>query len=298
MAYDVVVIGAGPGGYVCAIKAAQLGLKTALVEKRATLGGTCVNVGCIPSKALLYATEMFAEAGHAFPDLGIEVGTPKFDLKKMLAHKDKTVELNTAGLNFLMKKNKIDVLSGHRQDSWRRQGCGHRRGRQGDGGRGEKHRHRHRAPRSPAFPGVEGRVRREGGAFLHRRAFACKGSRPSGRRRRRRHRAGARLGLGAARRQGDGGRVPRHHPRRHGRRGGEAVPAHAGQAGHGIPARRQGDRGEQGRQGRCDNLRAGEGRRGGDDFGRRGAGGDRPQAVHRGARPGARPASRWTSAGG
>ncbi|MCT7376605.1 dihydrolipoyl dehydrogenase [Chelativorans salis] len=110
--YDVVVIGTGPGGYVCAIKAAQLGLKTAVVEKRPNHGGTCVNVGCIPSKALLHATEMFAEAGHSFADLGIDVGKPKFDLKKMLAHKDRTVEQNVKGLDFLMKKNKIDVFRG------------------------------------------------------------------------------------------------------------------------------------------------------------------------------------------
>ncbi|WP_166016171.1 MULTISPECIES: dihydrolipoyl dehydrogenase [Chelativorans] len=110
--YDVVVIGTGPGGYVCAIKAAQLGLKTAVVEKRTNHGGTCVNVGCIPSKALLHATEMFAEAGHSFADLGIDVGTPKLDLKKMLAHKEKTVDQNVKGLDFLFKKNKIDVFRG------------------------------------------------------------------------------------------------------------------------------------------------------------------------------------------
>ena len=91
MAYDVVVIGTGPGGYVCAIKAAQLGLKTAVVEKRATFGGTCLNIGCIPSKALLHASEMFAEAGHGFEALGVEVGKPKLNLKTMLAHKDATV---------------------------------------------------------------------------------------------------------------------------------------------------------------------------------------------------------------
>ncbi|MBU2145048.1 MAG: FAD-dependent oxidoreductase, partial [Alphaproteobacteria bacterium] len=112
MAYDVVIIGSGPGGYVCAIKAAQLGLKTALVEKWPTLGGTCVNIGCIPSKALLYATEMFAEAGHSFEALGIDVGKPKFNLKQMMAHKDQVVGQNTKGLDFLMKKNKIDVLRG------------------------------------------------------------------------------------------------------------------------------------------------------------------------------------------
>ncbi|MCR4266572.1 dihydrolipoyl dehydrogenase [Nitratireductor sp. ZSWI3] len=112
MSYDLVVIGTGPGGYVCAIKAAQLGLKTAVVEKLPTHGGTCVNVGCIPSKALLHASEMFAEAEHALPDLGVEVGKPKLNLKKMLEHKVKTVEQNTKGLDFLMKKNKIDVYRG------------------------------------------------------------------------------------------------------------------------------------------------------------------------------------------
>jgi dihydrolipoamide dehydrogenase len=112
MSYDVVIIGSGPGGYVCAIKAAQLGLKVALVEKWPTLGGTCVNIGCIPSKALLYATEMFAEAGHSFDALGIEISKPKFNMKKMMGHKDQVVGQNTKGLDFLMKKNKIDVLRG------------------------------------------------------------------------------------------------------------------------------------------------------------------------------------------
>jgi dihydrolipoamide dehydrogenase len=112
MAYDVVVIGTGPGGYVCAIKAAQLGLKTAVVEKRPTHGGTCVNVGCIPSKAMLHASEAFAQAGHSFAALGVEVGEPRLNLKQMLAHKDSTVEQNVKGLDFLMKKNKIDVFRG------------------------------------------------------------------------------------------------------------------------------------------------------------------------------------------
>ncbi|MEL7230219.1 MAG: FAD-dependent oxidoreductase, partial [Pseudomonadota bacterium] len=110
--YDVVVIGSGPGGYVCAIKAAQLGLKTAIVEKWSTLGGTCLNVGCIPSKALLHASEMYHEATHGFETLGIDVGTPKLDLAKMMAHKDDTVKANVDGVSFLMNKNKIDVHHG------------------------------------------------------------------------------------------------------------------------------------------------------------------------------------------
>ncbi|WP_296739221.1 dihydrolipoyl dehydrogenase [Mesorhizobium sp.] len=112
MAYDVVIIGSGPGGYVCAIKAAQLGLKTAVIEKNPTFGGTCLNIGCIPSKALLYASEMFAEAGHAFDTLGVEVGAPKLNLKKMMAHKDATVASNVNGVAFLFKKNKIDSFRG------------------------------------------------------------------------------------------------------------------------------------------------------------------------------------------
>ncbi|WP_420960650.1 dihydrolipoyl dehydrogenase [Brucella sp. IR073] len=111
MSYDVVVIGTGPGGYVAAIKAAQLGLKVAVVEKRKTFGGTCLNIGCIPSKALLHASEVFAEAGHSFDALGVEV-SPKLNLAKMLAHKDATVKANVNGVEFLFKKNKIDTFIG------------------------------------------------------------------------------------------------------------------------------------------------------------------------------------------
>jgi dihydrolipoamide dehydrogenase len=112
MSHDVVIIGSGPGGYVCAIKAAQLGLKTAIVEKRATLGGTCLNIGCIPSKALLHASEMFEEAGHGLAALGIVTSAPKLDLKTMMAHKDSVVKANVDGVAFLMKKNKVDVFHG------------------------------------------------------------------------------------------------------------------------------------------------------------------------------------------
>ena len=112
MSYDLVVIGTGPGGYVCAIRAAQLGLKVAVVEKRASFGGTCLNIGCIPSKALLYASHMFEEAHHNFAKLGIVVDPPKLDHKAFLAFKDQAVEGNTKGVAFLMKKNKIDTYHG------------------------------------------------------------------------------------------------------------------------------------------------------------------------------------------
>jgi dihydrolipoamide dehydrogenase len=109
--YDVVVIGGGPGGYNAAIRAGQLGLKAACVEKRATLGGTCLNVGCIPSKALLHASEMFELAGKDFAELGIEV-TPKLNLKAMMAQKDVSVGQLTKGIEFLFKKNKVDWIKG------------------------------------------------------------------------------------------------------------------------------------------------------------------------------------------
>ena len=107
--YDLLVIGTGPGGYVCAIRAAQLGLKVAVIEKRATHGGTCLNVGCIPSKALLHASERYEEAAHTLIGMGIEVA-PKLDLAGMLAFKDQGVKGNVDGVAFLLKKNKIDVF--------------------------------------------------------------------------------------------------------------------------------------------------------------------------------------------
>src|ERR687887_1234049 len=106
--YDMVIIGAGPGGYVAAIRAAQLGFKTACVDSRASLGGTCLNIGCIPSKALLQSSEKFAEAGHALAEHGIKVGDVLLDLGAMMARKDKVVTTLTRGVEFLFRKNKID----------------------------------------------------------------------------------------------------------------------------------------------------------------------------------------------
>ncbi len=110
--YDLVVIGTGPGGYVCAIRAAQLGLKVAVVERRDTFGGTCLNIGCMPSKALLHASELFEEAGHSFAKMGIGVSQPALDLPAMMAFKQQGIDGNVKGVEFLLKKNKIDVLRG------------------------------------------------------------------------------------------------------------------------------------------------------------------------------------------
>ena len=111
-AYDVIIIGSGPGGYVCAIRCAQLGLKTACVEGRETLGGTCLNVGCIPSKALLHASHMLHEAEHNFAKMGLKGKSPSVDWSEMLAYKDGVIEQNTKGIEFLFKKNKVDWIKG------------------------------------------------------------------------------------------------------------------------------------------------------------------------------------------
>ena len=112
MSYDLIVIGAGPGGYVTAIRAAQLGMRVAVVEKWKTYGGTCLNIGCIPSKALLHASDMFEEAAHSLPALGVVTGAPKLDLAAMMKHKADTVAANVNGVAFLFKKNKVDAFIG------------------------------------------------------------------------------------------------------------------------------------------------------------------------------------------
>jgi dihydrolipoamide dehydrogenase len=110
--YDLLVIGTGPGGYVCAIRAAQLGMKVGVVDKRATHGGTCLNIGCIPSKALLHASERLMEAKHAFAKMGIGIGDPKINLNQMMAFKQEAIDGNTKGIEFLFKKNKITAHRG------------------------------------------------------------------------------------------------------------------------------------------------------------------------------------------
>ena len=110
--FDLLVIGGGPGGYVCAIRAAQLGLKTACIESRGTLGGTCLNVGCIPSKSLLNSSELFSKAKNNFDSIGIETGNIKLNLKKMMTNKSKSVQILTKGVEFLFKKNKVSYIKG------------------------------------------------------------------------------------------------------------------------------------------------------------------------------------------
>src|SRR5476651_2804797 len=110
--FDLVVIGAGPGGYVAAIRAAQLGMKVAMVEKRATLGGTCLNVGCIPSKALLQSSHLFEEAGHDLTVHGIQLAAPTLDFAQLMKRKGDVVEATTKGVAFLFKKNKIASFQG------------------------------------------------------------------------------------------------------------------------------------------------------------------------------------------
>ena len=167
------VIGTGPGGYVCAIRAAQLGLKTAVVEKDETFGGTCLNVGCIPSKALLHASELFEEAGHSFAKMGIKVGKPTLDLAAMMKFKDEGVDGNVKGVDFLLKKNKVDAVRGAGRIVGARQGRGEGRGRQDADAGDQEHRHRHRLGRGAA----QGhRDRREAHRVVDRRAGARQGA--------------------------------------------------------------------------------------------------------------------------
>ena len=135
--YDVIVIGAGPGGYVCAIRCAQLGLKTAVVEGRDTLGGTCLNVGCIPSKALLHASHQLHEAEHNFAAMGLKGKSPSVDWKQMLTYKQDVIDTNTKGVEFLFKKNKIDWLKG-----WGSIPAAGKVTGRGRGSRGQEHHHR------------------------------------------------------------------------------------------------------------------------------------------------------------
>ncbi len=141
--FDLTVIGSGPGGYVAAIRAAQLGMRVAVVEKWPTFGGTCLNIGCIPSKALLHSSELFDEAGHQFSQFGINV-TPQLNLKQMLQHKDDTVASERRRHRVPVQEEQDHHLPRHGLDPGAGQGAGDARERRTDDDRDQEHRHRHR----------------------------------------------------------------------------------------------------------------------------------------------------------
>ncbi len=242
--FDVVVIGSGPGGYVCAIKAAQLGLKTACVEKRGTLGGTCLNIGCIPSKALLQSSHLYAMAGHELAQHGVKAGKVELDFAHADGPQGQGGRRFHQGHRVPVPQEQGDVAEGPRPPGRQRQGRGPER-RQGRDRQRQAHHHRYRLRRDAA----QGRRdRREADRDLDRRAGAGKGAGASDRDRRRRDRAGAGLGVAASRRQGDGGRVPRPHRRHHGCRDRRRLPEDPPEAGHRVQARHQGDSCEEGRR--------------------------------------------------
>ena len=229
-------------------------MKTAVVEKRATFGGTCLNIGCIPSKAMLNASELYEEAGHKFGDMGIKVGKPSVDLAAMLKYKEKGVEGNVKGVEYLFKKNKIETFRGAGRIDGAGQGRGEGRRRQDADAGDEEHRHRHRLGRGAA---ARYRHRRKARRVVDRRARSRQGAAKAPHRRRRHHRARARLGVAAARRRGDDRRIPRSHFARHRSRDRQPIPPHAAKAGACLQTVVQGHRG------RCLRQNAeGEGRAG------------------------------------
>ncbi len=242
--YDLVVIGAGPGGYVAAIRAAQLGMKVACVEKRPTLGGTCLNIGCIPSKALLDSSELYSLATHRFAKHGIKLGSVDLDLKAMQARKDTVVKELTDGVRFLFRKNGITAVSGSgrvasptsvvvkdNEGSETTLEAAHILLATGS------------AADQPAFLAL----RWQDGRQLDRGPHLRQGPRPPARRWRRLHRPGAGLGLEAARGEGHGRGVSPEDCADGRRRGRHPARQESGQAGAGIPDGDEGD-GRQGRQ--------------------------------------------------
>jgi dihydrolipoamide dehydrogenase len=225
MAYDLTVIGTGPGGYVCAIRAAQLGMKVSAVEKDATFGGTCLNVGCIPSKALLHASHLFEEAGHGFAGMGIKVPSPKLDLPAMMKFKDEGVDGNVKGVAFLFKKNKIDAFIGHGRIT---------------------------APGKIEVKGADGKTqtvetkniviatgsdvaRLKGIEIDEKRIVSSTGALALEAVPKKLLVVGAGvIGMATPGQRGRGRGISRPHPARHGCRSRQAVPAHPGQAGHDV----------------------------------------------------------------
>ena len=276
--YDLVIIGTGPGGYVCAVRAAQLGMKVAVVEKNATLGGTCLNVGCMPSKALLYASEMFEEAGHSFAKMGVSVSAPKLDLPSMMNFKQQGIDGNVKGVEFLMKKNKIDVISGKGKIL----GTGKVEVTGGDGktqivetkniviatgsdvaklkGIEIDEKRIVSSTGALSLDKVPGKLLIVGAGVIGLELGSVW------------HRLGAR---------GHRGGISRPHPAGHGRRGRQAIPAHSRKAGFCVQARRQGHRHRHLGQDAVGADRTGGGRQGRDAGSRRGDGVYRPRALHR-----------------
>ena len=296
MTYDLIVIGTGPGGYVCAIRAAQLGLKTAVVEKDKTFGGTCLNVGCIPSKALLHASELFEEAGAQLRQDGHQGRRrPTLDLPAMMKFKDEGVDGNVKGVAYLLKKNKIDAFQG----VGRIAAPGKVEVTAADGKNQtletKSDRHRDRLGRGAPQGHHD---RREAHRVVDRRAGAAEGAGEAPGGRRRRHRARARLGVAAARRAGPGGRVPRPHPARHGPRRREAASSAScrSRASRSSSSSKVTAIDSSGREAQGEH-RAGGGRHRRDRRGRRGADRGRPRALHGRARARRGRASSSTTAG-
>ena len=238
--YDLIVIGTGPGGYVCAIRAAQLGLKTAVVEKRATFGGTCLNVGCIPSRRCCTPPSCSRRPGTASARWASASSAPKLDLAAMMAFKDQGVDGNVKGVEFLLKKNKVDAFHG----DGRIAAPGKVEVKGADGKTQMLEPNPSSSPPAPTSRGCNGieidekRIVSSTGAL-----GARQGAGASAGGRRRRDRARARLGLAAARRQGDGGRIPGPRAARHGRRGAPPGAAPVREAGNDIQAVVEGHRG-------------------------------------------------------
>ena len=239
--YDIVVIGAGPGGYVAAIRAAQLGMRVACVEKRASLGGTCLNVGCIPSKALLQSSHHFEAAAHEFAHHGVKISGVEPDLRRHAHAQEPGGPRPDPGGRLPVQEEQGRARPGLRPHHRRRRRRGDAGGRRrAEGAEGREHRHRHRLGGRLA---ARRRGRREAHRQLHRRARPAERAGDDDRGRRRLHRHRARLGVAAARRQGHRRRVPRPGAGGHGRRGVEADAAHPAEAGPRVPPGRQGHRG-------------------------------------------------------
>ena len=258
-------------------------MRVACVDRRGSFGGTCLNIGCIPSKALLQSSELFAEARDGLDAYGIRVPTVELDLGAMMERKNKVVKELTQGVEFLFRKNKVDCDQGHRAPRRPGPGAGRAQCRRRAGARAPGTIVIATGSEITPLPGVqidEQRIVSSTGALeLERGADAPGGDR------RRLHRARARLGVAPARRQGHRGRVPRPDHARHGPRGVAPVPAPAVAPGAGLQARHQGHRGRRQRRPPAGHDRSGRRRRGREDEGGRGAGRGRPAALHRGPRP-------------